>query len=258
MGYNYELTSIHRSLMVFSYSYVHTFYKTHEEKQRRLDAARRGYPVSEREPIRRGRSIRFTDTEWGLTQGRARAARLTIAEFVRRRVLEPAGDALPLAAVPVALLRALAVDARTVAMVERARFEADGAADEWEKVVAAARPCRGARPAVSASPPKRRTSISLTRREWARATELAAGAGMSVAEYIVATALTPESRSAAVPMTAEVQATLMDGVRQLLADHLAMARPVAGSEITALEALQVLHRDRVRRQRWGVADGKDI
>ena len=79
------------------------------------------------------RSVMADDSQWHLIANRARAAGMSISQFVIERVLEPARP--PVEADPVAVQRSAAVDLRTLVLAERLRFEKADAGAAWRRLV---------------------------------------------------------------------------------------------------------------------------
>ena len=81
------------------------------------------------------RSVMADDSQWHLIANRARAAGLSISQFVIERALEPARPPVEADAVPVAVQRSAAVDLRTLVLAERLRFEKANADAAWRRLV---------------------------------------------------------------------------------------------------------------------------
>ena len=88
---------------------------------------------------RRPRAIDASEAEWALVEIRAEEADMSVSEFLLARALEPAGGAERVVAVPVELLRRLALDIGAVAIAEAWRYEAEGKDKAWEAIVREAR-----------------------------------------------------------------------------------------------------------------------
>ena len=81
------------------------------------------------------RSVMADDSQWHLIANRARAAGMSISQFVIERALEPARPPVEADAVPVAVQRSAAVDLRTLVLAERLRFEKANAGAAWRRLV---------------------------------------------------------------------------------------------------------------------------
>ena len=81
------------------------------------------------------RSVMADDSQWRLVASRARAAGMSISQFVIERVLEPARPAVEADPPPAALQRSAAVDLRTLVLAERLRFEKADAGTTWRRLV---------------------------------------------------------------------------------------------------------------------------
>lgn len=75
------------------------------------------------------------DSQWRLVARRARAAGMSISQFVIERALEPARPPVETDSLPVAVQRGAAVDLRTLALAERLRFETADAHAAWRRLV---------------------------------------------------------------------------------------------------------------------------
>ena len=84
---------------------------------------------------KRARSVMADDSEWRLIGRRARAAGVSISQFVVGRALEPAHAPSEQDSLPPAVARAAAVDARALVLAERLRFEGAGAEAAWRRLV---------------------------------------------------------------------------------------------------------------------------
>ena len=81
------------------------------------------------------RSVMADDSQWRLIASRARAADMSISQFVIERALEPARPPVETGHLPVAVQRGAAVDLRTLALAERLRFEKARAGAAWRRLV---------------------------------------------------------------------------------------------------------------------------
>ena len=84
---------------------------------------------------KRARSVMADDSQWALIGRRARAAGMSVSQFVVGRALEPALPPPESDAIPPALQRAAAVDLRALVLAERLRFERAGADAAWRRLV---------------------------------------------------------------------------------------------------------------------------
>ena len=81
------------------------------------------------------RAIRASDREWALVAARAAAAGMTVDAFVLQRTLEPAAGREPVVAVPLGLLRRLALDVRALAISDSWRYGDEAAGNDWEAIL---------------------------------------------------------------------------------------------------------------------------
>ena len=81
------------------------------------------------------RAIRASDRAWALVAARADAADMTVDAFVLQRTLEPAAGREPVVAVPLGLLRRLALDVRALAVSESWRYGDEAAGNDWEAIL---------------------------------------------------------------------------------------------------------------------------
>ena len=81
------------------------------------------------------RSVMADDSQWHLIASRARAAGMSISQFIIERVLEPARPPVEADPLPVAVQRRAAVDLRTLVLAERLRFEKADADAAWRRLV---------------------------------------------------------------------------------------------------------------------------
>ena len=81
------------------------------------------------------RSVMADDSQWRLMRSRARAAGLSISQFVIERALEPARPPAEPDRLPLAVQRSAAVDLRTLVLAERLRFEKANAGAAWRRLV---------------------------------------------------------------------------------------------------------------------------
>ena len=81
------------------------------------------------------RSVMADDSQWRLVASRARAAGMSISQFVIERALEPARLPVEADPLPVAVQWSAAVDLRTLVLVERLRFEKENAGAAWRRLV---------------------------------------------------------------------------------------------------------------------------
>ena len=81
------------------------------------------------------RSVMADDSQWRLIASRARAAGMSISQFVIERALEPVRPPVERDHLPVAVQRSAAVDLRMLALAERLRFEKARAGAAWRRLV---------------------------------------------------------------------------------------------------------------------------
>ena len=84
---------------------------------------------------KRARSVMADDSQWRLIGRRARAAGMSVSQFVIGRSLEPAFPPPERDAISPAMQRAAAVDLRALVLAERLRFERAGAGATWRRLV---------------------------------------------------------------------------------------------------------------------------
>ena len=86
---------------------------------------------------RKPRSLSATDSEWRQVKARADRANLSISAYLMQRALEPVPEDVAEPAPP-PWLRRMARDILILTLLEEWRFEGQGAADDWQRLVARA------------------------------------------------------------------------------------------------------------------------
>ena len=92
--------------------------------------------MAEDDDRKRPRSVMATDSDWRLIRSRARKAGMPAYAFLMGRGLAPSEPAAASAdGLPPAVLRRMAVDLRIMVLAERIRFEDEGKAGVWQRLV---------------------------------------------------------------------------------------------------------------------------